>query len=85
MAAYAAAIAHVQWMMRVVLMPVMRARSMLSDVARIALPVRVRFRNRYSAPTSAIAVMPRNMLSGGMRMSNGNAPPAGSASSNSKW
>ena len=71
MAANPPPMAQVVQMTRWVLMPVTSARSGLSAVARMALPILVRVSSRYTETTSMIATAATNMLSGGIRTSNG--------------
>ncbi|MQM39305.1 hypothetical protein KBTX_03329 [wastewater metagenome] len=58
---------HVQVITRSAGMPVISARSMLSDIARIALPIFVRVRNRCTATTSAKAMSTIQTWSGLIR------------------
>ena len=71
MAASAAPITHVHQMTRCVPMPLTSARSGLSAVARIALPILLRFSTRYTVATRKIATMAIKMASGGIRTSMG--------------
>ena len=71
MAAMPPPMAQVDQMTRSVGIPVTRAKSGLSAVARMALPIFVRVSSRYTPRARSTAMPAMKMLSGGMRMVHG--------------